>query len=85
MKGMAKDGREAGKVVQAGEDWKPAVAPALALIAVGVLPALLKGLYEPYVADLMSAYVAFGMLFTVAVFGGCRLWFIATVQLFHGP
>ena len=73
MKGMVKDGRKAGEVVKAGTDWSPAVLPALALIAVGVLPGLLKGLYEPYTANLMAAYVSFGMLFIVAVIGGLSL------------
>jgi hypothetical protein len=60
-------GREA---VKTGTDWKPAIVPALALITVGVLPGLLKGLYESYVDNLMTAYVSFGMLFMVLVLGG---------------
>ena len=47
--------------------------PALALIAVGVLPPFLKVLYEPYAANLVTAYVSAGMLFTVAVLGGLSL------------
>jgi len=70
---MGKDGRIAGEVVKAGTDWRPAVVPTLALIAVGVVPGLLKGLYEPYTANLMAAYVSFGMLFMVAVIGGLSL------------
>ena len=70
---MVKDGRMAGEVVKSGTSWRPAVVPTLALIAVGVLPGLLKGLYEPYVANLMAAYIAFGMLFMVAVVGGLSL------------
>jgi len=70
---MEKDGRKAGSVVKAGENWRPAIVPALGLIAVGVLPPLLKGLYEPYVGNLVTAYVAVGMLFIVAVVGGLSL------------
>ena len=70
---MVKDGKKEGKVVKEGENWRPAVMPTLALIAVGVLPGLLKGLYEPYTANLMAAYVTFGMLFMVAVLGGLSL------------
>jgi len=70
---MVRDGRETRETVKTGTDWRPAVVPALALIAVGVLPGLLKGLYEPYTANLMAAYVSFGMLFMVAVVGGLSL------------
>ncbi len=70
---MVKDGRKDGNAVKAGSEWLPAVPPVLALIAVGVLPPLLKGLYEPYVGNLVTAYVAFGMLFMVAVVGGLSL------------
>ncbi len=58
-------GKEEKKV-----SWKPAIVPALALIAVGVLPPMLKGLYEPFAANLVTAYVSVGMFFTVAVVGG---------------
>jgi hypothetical protein len=67
---MVKGGSKNGMTVKAGTDWRPAIVPALALIAVGVLPGMLKGLYEPYAAKLMEAYVSFGMLFIVAVLGG---------------
>jgi len=67
---MVKDGKKAGTVVKEGEDWRPAVVPALALIAVGFLPALLTGLYAPHVGSLVTAYVASGMLFIVIVLGG---------------
>jgi hypothetical protein len=70
---MVKDGKIAGEVVKSGTGWRPVVVPTLALIAVGVLPGLFKGLYEPYVANLMAAYVSFGMLFMVAVVGGLSL------------
>lgn len=70
---MVKNGRKAGEVVKAGTDWRPAIVPALALIAVGVLPGLLKGLYEQYTANLVTAYVSFGMLFIVAVVGSLSL------------
>jgi len=67
---MVKDGKKVGTVVKEGENWRPAVVPALALIAVGFLPALLTRLYEPYVGSLVTAYVASGMLFIVMVLGG---------------
>jgi hypothetical protein len=67
---MVKEGSENGKAAKAWTDWRPAIVPALALIAVGVVPGLLKGLYEPYTGNLMAAYVSFGMLFMVAVVGG---------------
>jgi hypothetical protein len=70
MKGMAKEAREGVEAVEAGTDWRPAVVPTLALITVGVLPGLLKGLYEPFTANLMAAYVTGGMLFIGAVVGG---------------
>ncbi len=66
---MVGDGSKAKK----GTDWRPAIVPALALIAVGVVPGLLKSLYEPFTAKLMAAYVSFGMLFMVAVVGGLSL------------
>ncbi len=66
---MVEDGRK----VKSGTDWRPAIVPALALIAVGVVPGLLKSLYEPHTAKLMAAYVSFGMLFMVAVVGGLSL------------
>ena len=67
---MVQEVRKAGEGVKTGTDWRPAVAPTLALIAVGVLPGLLKGLYEPYTGTLMTAYVTFGLLFTSLVLGG---------------
>jgi len=70
---MVKDERNAGKVVKAGENWRPAIVPALALIAVGVLPPLVKGLYEPYVGNLVTAYVAAGLLFIGMVVAGLSL------------
>ncbi len=47
--------------------------PAIALIAVGVLPGMLKGIYEQYTSQLMTAYVSFGMLFFALVLGGLSL------------
>jgi hypothetical protein len=70
MNGMVKEGRKGGEAVKAGTNWKPAVVPALALIAVGVVPGLLKGLYEPFTGKLVTAYVVFGMLFMSMVIGG---------------
>ena len=69
MKGMIKEGRRDGEV-KTGTDWRPAIVPTLALIGVGVLPGLLKGLYEPFVGNLVTAYVATGMLFMSLVVGG---------------
>ncbi len=67
---MVKDEKLVGEVVKAGTDWRPAVLPTLGLIAVGVLPGLMKDLYAPYTANLMAAYVSFGMLFISAAIGG---------------
>lgn len=70
---MVKEESKNGKRAKAGTDWRPAIVPTLALIGIGVVPGLLKGLYEPYTANLMAAYVSFGMLFMVAVVGGLSL------------
>jgi len=70
MKGMAKEARKGVETVEAVTDWRPAIVPTLGLITVGVLPGLLKGLYEPFTANLVAAYVSCGMLFMVAVVGG---------------
>lgn len=67
------EGSKNGTAVKSGTDWRPAIVPTIALIAIGVLPPLLKGLYEPFAANLVTAYVAFGMLFMVAVVGGMSL------------
>jgi hypothetical protein len=66
---MAKNGRRDGESVKAGATWLPAVLLVLALIAVGVLPVMLKGLYEPFTANLVTAYVASGMFFMGAIIG----------------
>ena len=70
---MVKEGSKDGKAANVWTEWRPAIVPTLAIIAVGVLPPMLKGLYEPYTANLMAAYVSFGMLFFVAVLGGLSL------------
>jgi hypothetical protein len=67
---MDKEGRRSEETRKTGTDWRPAVVPALGLVGIGVLPGLLKGLYEPYTANLVTAYVSFGMLFMVTVIGG---------------
>ena len=67
---MAKEARKGVETVEAVTDWRPAIVPTLGLITVGVLPGLLKGLYEPFTANLVAAYVSCGMLFMVAVVGG---------------
>jgi hypothetical protein len=67
---MVREERKGGEAVKAGADWKPTVVPTLALIVVGIVPGLLKGLYEPYTGTLMAAYVTFGLLFISLVLGG---------------
>ena len=66
---MVKEGRSDREVTK-GTDWRPAIVPMLGLIAVGVLPPLLKGLYEPFAGNLVTAYVTAGMLFMGLVVGG---------------
>lgn len=73
---MVKEGSSIGKTAKAGTDWRPTIVPALALIAVGIVPPLLKGLYEPYAGNLVTAYVSLGMLFMVAVCGGLAMMVI---------
>jgi hypothetical protein len=70
---MVKDRGKDGEVVKAGTAWLPAVLLVLSLIAVGVLPVMLKGLYEPFTANLVAAYVASGMFFMGAVMAGLFL------------
>ena len=67
---MGKDGRKVGEVVEAGAQWRAAVVPTLALITIGIVPGLLKGIYEPYTGTLMAAYVTFGLSFIGLVIGG---------------
>ncbi len=67
---MVSEEKKGGEAVKTGTDWKPAIVPTLGLILVGVVPGLLKGLYEPYTGKLMTAYVTFGLLFTTLVLGG---------------
>jgi hypothetical protein len=67
---MVKEEKKGGGAVKAGTNWKPAVVPTLALIVVGIVPGLLKGLYEPYAGTLMTAYVIFGLSFISLVLGG---------------
>ena len=70
---MEKDPIKNGKAGKSSTSWKPAIFPALALIAVGVFPPMLKGLYEQYSSQLMIAYVSLGMLFVAFVVGGLSL------------
>jgi hypothetical protein len=73
---MTKDLIKNGKAGKSSTNWKPAIVPALALIAVGVLPPMLKGLYEQYTSQLMVAYVSSGMLLVAFVVGGLSLMVI---------
>jgi hypothetical protein len=70
---MVKEGSKNGKAANTWTHWRPALVPALALIALGILPGMLKGFYESYTDKLMVAYVTFSMLFIVAVFGGLAM------------
>ena len=73
---MTKDLIKNGKAGKSSTSWKPAIFMTLALIAVGVFPPMLKGLYEQYTSQLMVAYVSFGMLFVACVVGGLSLMVI---------
>jgi hypothetical protein len=73
---MEKDLIKNGKAGKSSTSWKPAILPTLALIAVGVFPPMLKGLYEQYTSQLMVAYVSFGMLLVAFVVGGLSLMVI---------
>jgi hypothetical protein len=70
---MEKDPIKNGKAEKSSTSWKPAILPVLGLIAVGVLPPMLKGLYEKYTSQLVIAYVSFDMLFIAFVVGGLSL------------
>ncbi len=73
---MTKDLIKNGKAGESFTSWKPAILPTVALIAVGVLPPMLKGLYAQYTSQLMAADVSFGMLFVAFVVGGLSLMVI---------
>jgi len=57
------------KAVKAWMDWRPAIVPSVALVGVALLPDMLKGLYESYSTELITAHVPLVMLFIVAVLG----------------
>ena len=78
---MTKDLIKNGKAGESFTSWKPAILPTLALIAVGVFPPVLKGLYEQYTSQLMVAYVSFGMLFVAFVLGGLSLMVIRDLSM----
>jgi hypothetical protein len=78
---MANDLIKNGKAGKSSTSWKPAILPTLALIAVGVFPPMLKGLYEQYTSQLMVAYVSFGMLFVAFVLGGLSLMVIRDLSM----
>ncbi len=66
---MTKEGSKNDKVVKTWTAWRPAIAPSLALLGVGLLPDMLESLYEPYSAGLVAAHIPLFMLFIVAVVG----------------
>ncbi len=70
---MEKDLIENGKAGKSSPSWKPAILLSLALIAEGVFPPVLKGLYEQYTSQLIVAYVSTGLLFIAFVLGGLSL------------
>lgn len=70
---MTKDLIKNGKAGKSSTSWKPAILLTLALIAEGVFPPMLKGLYEQYTSQLIVAYVSSGMLFVAFVVGGLSL------------
>lgn len=78
---MTKDLIKNEKAGKSSTSWKPAILPAIALIAVGVFPPMLKGLYEQYTSQLMAAYVSFGMLFVAFVLGGLSLMVIRDLAI----
>lgn len=78
---MTKDLIKNEKAGKSSTSWKPAILPAIALIAVGVFPPMLKGLYEHYTSQLMAAYVSFGMLFVAFVLGGLSLMVIRDLAI----
>jgi hypothetical protein len=73
---MVQDLIKNGKAGKSSTSWKPAIVPVLGLIAVGVLPPMLKGLYEQYTSQLVVAYVSFDLLFIAFVLGGLSLMVI---------
>ena len=76
---MGKAAKSSIDTVEERGVWKAAIVPTIALIAVGVLPGLMKGFYEPYVGKLMSAYVASGLFFITAIL--CGLAFMVVRDL----
>jgi hypothetical protein len=69
---MLKLRSKGGEMVEEGSYWNYAV-PTLGLIALGVLPEYLKGLYGAFTGKLVEAYVVFGCLFIVMVLGGLSI------------
>jgi hypothetical protein len=70
---LEENGALPGKSSQSYVKFPPAMFPTLALILIGILPGYMTGLYASYTEKLMEAYVAFGLLATVVVFGGISL------------
>jgi hypothetical protein len=69
MKVMVKYGSKNEKAEKAWMEWRPAIVPLVALIGVGVLPGMLKGLYEPYSTELVAGHIPLIILFIGAVLG----------------
>jgi len=69
---MFKLSSKGGETVKGGTYWSYAV-PTLGLIAVGVLPEYLKGLYGAFAGKLVEAYVVFACMFIVMVLGGLSI------------
>jgi len=70
---MMKYGSKNEKAAKAWMEWRPVIAPLVALIGVGALPGMLKGLYEPYSPELVAGHIPLIMLFIGAVFGALSI------------
>jgi hypothetical protein len=62
-----------GKSSQSYLKFPPAAVPTLGLILIGIVPPYLKDLYGTYAEQLMQAYVTFGYLFMITIFGGLSI------------
>ncbi|MGC2062120.1 MAG: hypothetical protein WA610_04020 [Thermodesulfovibrionales bacterium] len=66
---MEENGVLPGKSSQSYVKFPPPMLPTLGLILIGIVPGYMSGLYAAYTERLMEAYVTFGILATVGVFG----------------